>query len=224
MTTILKLENFLEFKELLHKNKFPENAFDLLGKSLTAWLEGFLTELGCIKDEPKILGKVHSSAVIEGQVYIHETAKVEPGAYIQGPCYIGPESEVRHGAYIRGSVYVGKHCVVGHATEIKGSCLFDGAKAAHFAYVGDSILGTEVNLGAGTRLANFKMAKNEVSYKHPETDAIVKSGLRKFGAILGHNAQTGCNAVLSPGSILMRNTGVYPCVHFHGTLNNGFVK
>lgn len=219
----VSLKELMSFDNLLHSDKFPENPFELLGKNLTAWLEIFIKELGC-NQTPVIKGHVSEGATILGQVYVAEGAKVEPTAFIQGPAYIGPDSQIRHGAYIRGSVYVGKKCVVGHTTEAKGAVFFDHAKAGHFAYIGDSILCRNVNLGAGTKLANLKLKNNEVSYKHPKTQKKIASGLRKFSALIGENVQTGCNSVLSPGSILMANTGVYPCVHFHGTLTEGFAK
>ncbi len=218
---ILSLDLFVETSRVLHSDQFSgRGCFDLLGSGLGQWLRTFLTELG-VSDQPVIKGMVDPGAIIRGPVYIADGATVEPTAFIQGPCYIGPAAEVRHGAYIRGNVYVGAKAVVGHASELKGSVLFDHAKAAHFAYVGDSILGHDVNLGAGTRLANLKLRGNEVRIKHPTTGAVVGSGLRKFGAIMGDRAATGCNAVLSPGTLLMPGTSVFPCVHYHGTLVKG---
>jgi len=220
---LLNTEDVLNKTTLLHKDKIGNSPFELLGKPLTKWITGILEDLDCT-DKPVIKGRVEEGAILRGAVYIAEGATVEPTAMITGPTYIGPGSVVRHGAYIRGSVYVGRDCVVGHTTEVKGSCFFDGAKAGHFAYIGDSILCQNVNLGAGTKLANLKLAKDEVAYKNPRTGKIVKSGLKKFGAILGDNSETGCNAVLSPGTILMPGTAVFPCVHYHGTLTKGFAR
>jgi NDP-sugar pyrophosphorylase family protein len=157
--------------------------------------------------EPEILGKIHPTAVLEGDLFIAAGAKVEPGAFIQGPCWIGEDSEVRQGAYIRGNVVVGRGCVVGHATEVKNAVFLDKAKAGHFAYVGDSVLGRDVNLGAGTKLANFKLDGGNISLNigGVKTD----TGLRKFGALLGDGVQTGCNSVTSPGCILGRESWVY---------------
>lgn len=220
MEPLLSLNDFIAFKELHLPSKqtvFPNGSFELLGDNLKTWLSNLLTKLG-VGNQPLVLGKVHPQALVEGRVYISEGAVVEPTAYIQGPAYIGPDSEVRHGAYIRGNVYVGKGCVVGHATEVKSSVFFDGAKAGHFAYVGDSILGRNVNLGAGTKLANLKLKGDIVAYIDPRTKKKVKSSLRKFGAVIGDNVQTGCNSVLSPGSLLLPNTSVMPCAHHFGTL------
>lgn len=119
---------------------------------------------------------------------------------------------------------MGARAVVGHTTEVKGSTFFDDAKAGHFAYVGDSVLGRGVNLGAGTKLANLKLRGNEVKVIDPNTDKVVATGFRKMGAILGDFSQTGCNAVLSPGTILLPRTGVLPCVHYHGTLKTGIAS
>jgi len=221
---LLLLETFVDIRTLCDEVKFAhDNVFSYLGEGLKKWLAEILTDLD-VKDSPKILGQVAAGAFISGPVYIAKGAVVEPTAYIQGPCYIGPEAEVRHGAYIRGNVYVGKKAVVGHTSEIKGSVLLDGAKAAHFAYVGDSFLGQDVNLGAGTKLANLKLRGSEVSFKHPVSDQRVTSGLRKFGAVMGDRCETGCNSVLSPGTLLLPGTAVMPALHFHGTLKHGIAR
>lgn len=217
MESQLKLSAFVALDGLHNQDQIPDDCFALLGAPLGEWVRRLLVQ-NKVSDVPVIHGTVHSSAVITGAVYVAAGAVVEPHCFITGPAYIGPDSEVRHGAYIRGNVYVGRHCVVGHTTEAKGSVFLDGAKAAHFAYVGDSILGRNVNLGAGTRLANLKMRKSPVKFKHPVTHQVISSGLTKFGAILGDRAQTGCNAVLSPGTLLMPQAMVSPCTHFHGTL------
>ena len=146
---------------------------------LKSLIKKILSEHG-VSDSPIIKGEVSEHAIIEGAVYIEEGAKVGPTAYIQGPCFIASGAEVRHGAFIRGNVYVGKNAVVGHTTEVKGSIFFDDAKAGHFAYVGDSILGKNVNLGAGTKLANLKLDNQQVKVKNPETMKRVSSGLRKL--------------------------------------------
>ena len=220
MQANLPLSSFVNINDLYLPAKqvvFPNFAFELLGEGLKIWLSNLLTKLG-VGNQPLVLGKVHAQAILEGRVYIAEGVFVEPTAYIQGPAYIGPGTEVRHGAYVRGNVYVGKNCVIGHSTEVKSSVFFDDAKAGHFAYVGDSILGRNVNLGAGTKLANLKLLGNEVFYLDPQTRKKTKSGLRKFGSIVGDGVQTGCNSVLSPGSLLLPHTSVMPCDHFYGTL------
>lgn len=225
----LPLELLVKLEGLFNSDKFRNSdVLGYLGKNLEAWLGDLLDELG-VKSNPFFEGQkdgqpgkgVHPSAVIEGRVYISHDAVIEPGAYVQGPCFIGPGAEIRHCAYVRGNVYVGARAVVGHTSEIKGSVLLDEAKAAHFAYVGDSFLGRHVNLGAGTKLANLKLKGNEVRFRHPTTGKPVASGLRKFGAVMGDNAQTGCNSVLSPGTIMMPGATIMPCEHGMGLIEPG---
>ena len=224
MTAALMLGELVAIEQLLHKDQFRDlELMGLLGKRLTAWLESFLDGVG-VGTGPTVKGRVAASAVLEGRVYVGEGAVIEPSAFVKGPCYIGRDAQVRHAAYIRGSVYVGPGAVVGHTTEVKGAVFFDGAKAGHFAYVGDSILGRNVNLGAGTKLANLKLRGDEVSIKHPVTGQRLSTGLKKLGALMGDDSQTGCNAVLSPGSVLMPGTAVLPCVHYHGTLTKGIAR
>jgi acetyltransferase-like isoleucine patch superfamily enzyme len=135
---------------------------------------------------------------------------VEPGALIKGPTIIGAYCEIRQGAYIRGHCLVGDRCVIGHTTEIKHAVMLDGAKAGHFAYIGDSILGNRTNLGAGTKLANLKIIDTPVSLK--VDGRRFDTGLRKFGAIIGDDTETGCNSVTNPGTLLGRRCLVYPAV------------
>lgn len=159
---------------------------------------------------------ISEKATIEGDVYIGEGTVVEPNAYIRGPVIIGRNCQVRHGAYIRGGLVTGDNCVIGHDSEIKNGIFLNHAMAAHFAYVGDSILGSHVNLGAGTRLANLPIfsKKDPVTKKRPTItilieDELVDTGLSKLGSILGDGVQTGCNAVFSPGCVVGKETLVY---------------
>ena len=129
---------------------------------------------------------------------------IETGVTLKGQILIGENSEIRSGAYLRGPVIIGKNCVVGHSSEIKNSILLDGAKVPHFNYVGDSILGKDVNLGAGSVLANWKHTHSLVYVGKISTE------LKKFGAILGDEAQIGCNAVLLPGTLIEKKGWVSP--------------
>jgi bifunctional N-acetylglucosamine-1-phosphate-uridyltransferase/glucosamine-1-phosphate-acetyltransferase GlmU-like protein len=135
---------------------------------------------------------------------------VETGAMLKGPSIIGARTEVRQGAYVRGSVLAVGDCVIGHATEAKNTLMFSGAKAGHFAYLGDSILGHEVNLGAGTKLANLKMMETPFRFVVDGQTHLVD--LRKFGAILADQVETGCNSVTSPGVLIGRGSKVLPNV------------
>jgi len=140
------------------------------------------------------------AVLLDREIGIEEGVIIEPGALIRGPALLGPGTEVRQGAYIRGTLLCGEACVIGHTTEVKNALLLDGAKAGHFAYIGDSILGKGVNLGAGTKLANLKLTGTTVKIRHQ--GEIFDTGLRKLGAILGDGVQTGCNSVTNPGTLI----------------------
>ena len=149
-------------------------------------------------------------------IYIGEGAVVEPGTYIHGPAYIGPGTLVRHGAFVRENVIMLPGAIIGHASEAKNALFLPNAHAPHFAYVGDSVLGHNTNLGAGTKLSNLTLIseKDKESGKRPTIklqidEETYDTGLAKFGAILGDGAQTGCNSVLNPGTLIGRNSLVY---------------
>ena len=147
-------------------------------------------------------------------IIIDASAVVEAGASLVGPCYIGPRATVRSGAYVREYSWICADAVVGHATEVKHSILLPGAKAPHFNYVGDSILGKDVNLGAGTKLSNLRNDGGEVHLRI--NGQRVPSGLRKFGAVLGEGCALGCNSVTNPGVVLGCNSVVGPNVTVTG--------
>ena len=156
-------------------------------------------------------------------IAIGKGSVVEPGAYIKGPCIIGENCVVRHGAYIRGNFICGDNCVIGHDTEIKNSLMLNDAHAAHFAYVGDSILGNGVNLGAGTKCANLKLNGGPIQILFD--GEFISTGLRKMGAIIGDGCQLGCNSVTNPGTVLGKNVFCYPCTNFGGYIEeNSLVK
>ncbi len=150
------------------------------------------------------------ACIYDENVNIGEGSLIESGALIKGPTLIGNNVEIRQGAYIRGNCIIGDNCVVGHATEIKNAIMLNGSKAAHFAYVGDSILGNDVNLGAGTRLANIYLRNINIiiiaDNKKYRTD------LKKLGAIIGDGTQTGCNCVCNPGTLVGRSSLIFPGV------------
>jgi len=162
---------------------------------------------------PDDLGK---GVIIKGLVHIEDGAIIEENTYIQGPTFIGSGAEIRFGAYIRGNVYVGERAVVGHDTEIKHSILLPQAKAAHFAYVGDSILGRDVNLGAGTKCANVRVDMSKSNLKLLISGTVYDSGMRKFGAIMGNGTSVGCNSVTNPGTLLGRDVLAYPLANLSG--------
>lgn len=141
-------------------------------------------------------------------VWVHKAAKVFPSAYLGAPCIIGPETEVRHCAFIRGSALVGANCVVGNSVELKNVILFDNVQVPHYNYVGDSILGYKSHMGAGSITSNVKSDKSLVVIRNGEKR--IETGRKKIGAILGDYVEVGCNSVLNPGTIIGRNSNVYP--------------
>lgn len=150
------------------------------------------------------------SYLFDDRIVLGPGTVVEPGALLKGPLVVGRDTEIRQGAYVRGDCLVGSGCVVGHTTELKSSILLDGAKAGHFAYIGDSILGRDVNLGAGTKLANLKMIPGNVSIR--AGDQRIDTGRRKLGAILGDHTEAGCNSVTSPGTLMGPRSMIYPAM------------
>lgn len=170
-----------------------------------------------LQDKQRVEGNISEGAHIgSNPVFIHKTAFVEPGAFIQGPAYIGEDVVIRHGAYVRDNVIMLQGSVLGHASEAKNSLFLPQAHAPHFNYVGDSILGSHVNLGAGTKLSNLTVVseKDQKTGKRPtiliKVDGVnYDTKLTKLGAILGNNSQTGCNSVLNPGSLVGQNTLIY---------------
>lgn len=140
-------------------------------------------------------------------VWVHRTATVAPTAYLGAPCIIGANTEVRHGAFIRGSALVGEGCVVGNSVELKNVILFDGVQVPHYNYVGDSILGYKSHMGAGSITSNVKSDKSLVVIHGDEQ---IPTQRKKVGAMLGDFAEIGCNSVLNPGTIIGRESNVYP--------------
>ena len=152
---------------------------------------------------------------VSEHVWIHKDATVFPSAYIAPPCIIGAGTEVRHCAFIRGSALVGENCVVGNSCELKNVILFDHVQTPHYNYVGDSILGYYAHMGAGSITSNVKSDRKPVVV-HGEED--VETGLKKFGAMIGDHVEVGCNSVLNPGTVIGRNSNVYPLARVRGTI------
>ena len=160
--------------------------------------------------------KVPAGVHIEGKVWLHPTVKLPPHATIIGPVWIGAKTDIRPGAFIRGNVIAGEGCVLGNSSEFKNCLLLDGVQAPHFNYVGDSILGNRAHLGAGAICSNLRLDQAEVTVR--VGDQVVGTGLKKFGAILGDQAEVGCNSVLNPGAILGKRALVMPAMAFTGVL------
>ena len=141
-------------------------------------------------------------------VWIAKTAKVAPTAYINGPAIIGKGAEIRHCAFIRGNAIVGEGAVVGNSTELKNVILFNKVQVPHYNYVGDSILGYKAHMGAGSITSNVKSDKTLTTVKTPE--GAIETGLKKFGAMLGDEVEVGCGSVLNPGTVVGKNSNIYP--------------
>lgn len=155
-------------------------------------------------------------------VWVHKDAIVFDSAYIIGPAIIGKNTTLRQSAFIRENAIIGENCVIGNSTEVKNAIIFDNCECPHFNYIGDAILGYHAHTGAGVILSNVKSDKTNISIKD---DEIYETGLRKLSAILGDNTEIGCNSVLCPGTIIGKNTNVYPLTRVRGVIkNNKIVK
>lgn len=195
--------------------------FDLDFTAAEEYLKSFTypwEALAGIKDEIIRLGNTLNKDEYDEpseNVWIHKSAKIAPTAYLGTPCIIGADTEVRHCAFIRGSALIGKGCVVGNSTELKNVILFDGVQVPHYNYVGDSILGHKSHMGAGSITSNVKSDKTPVEVKGT---CVIPTGLKKFGAMLGDYVEIGCNSVLNPGTVIGKNTIVYPLSSVRGAV------
>ena len=150
-------------------------------------------------------------------VWIARSAKVFPSAYIHGPAIIGKEAEVRHCAFIRGNALVGEGAVVGNSTELKNVVLFNKVQVPHYNYVGDSILGYQAHMGAGSITSNVKSDKKLVCVHTPEGD--IETGIKKFGAMIGDGVEVGCGSILNPGTVVGRESNIYPLSSVRGVVS-----
>lgn len=182
-------------KELLKSKEYPWEIFKDIGKHVI--------ELG------KTLPLENFNKIGEN-IWIAKSVKLSKTAEIIGPCIIDANAEIRHCAFIRGNVIVGKNCVVGNSTELKNSILFDNVEVPHFNYIGDSIIGYKSHFGAGALTSNMKSDKSLINIKMIKGDKKVCTNLKKLGAIIGDNVEVGCNTVLCPGTIVGKNTNIYP--------------
>lgn len=196
--------------------------YDLTHTLAADYLRGFTypwEALGGIKELVVQIGEQLDPAEyeeIKPQVWVHRTATVAPAACLGAPCIIGPGTEVRHCAFVRGSALVGANCVVGNSVELKNVILFDNVQTPHYNYVGDSILGYRSHMGAGSITSNVKSDKTLVTVRF-EGEAI-PTGLKKMGAMLGDFVEVGCNSVLNPGTVIGRESQIYPLSCVRGTV------
>ena len=187
--------------------------FDMDHTRAAAYLAGFeypWQALAGIKDLILTLGPGLGDEYTEvsPNVWVHKTAQVAPTAFLGAPCIIGANTEVRHCAFVRGSALVGDSCVVGNSVELKNVILFDNVQVPHYNYVGDSILGYKSHMGAGSLTSNVKSDQSPVVVKNG--GEAIPTGLKKFGAMVGDFVEVGCNSVLNPGTVVGRNSNIYP--------------
>lgn len=200
--------NFTLAKELLENTEYPWEALPEIGK--------FIKALGKTLEKDRFI-KIGDS------VWIARSASVAPSASITGPCIIDEGAEIRHCAYIRGNALIGKNTVIGNSAEIKNAVIFDNVQVPHYNYIGDSVLGARSHFGAGSLTSNVKSDRSLVSVKGENEK--IETGLKKFGAMVGDGAEIGCNAVLCPGTIIGKNSTVYPLVRVRGFIpENHIVK
>ncbi len=205
ITNLYNLEETIA-KELLQKATYP---WEVLPQ-----IKEFILEIGN-KLDPEKYDK------IDKNIWIAKTAKVAKTAYINGPVIIGENAEIRHCAFIRGSAIIGEGAVVGNSTELKNVILFNKVQVPHYNYVGDSILGYKAHMGAGSITSNVKSDKKLVIIKNKE--AKLETGLKKVGAMIGDNVEVGCGSILNPGSIIGRNTNIYPLSSVRGVVKENSI-
>lgn len=191
---------------LLEKTEYPWEALADIGE--------FILALG-----PTLSPEEYDR--VQENVWIARETEIYPTACIKGPCIIGPGTEVRPGAFIRGNALVGAGCVVGNSTELKNVILFDGVQVPHYNYVGDSILGYKAHMGAGSITSNVKSDKTLVVVKGDEES--IATGRKKVGALLGDRVEIGCNSVLNPGTVVGRDSSVYPLSSVRGVIPAGCI-
>lgn len=200
-------------KPLLESCEYP---WEVLPK-----IKDFILEIG-----PKLSKELYDE--VSENVWIAKSAKIYPNNYIAGPTIIGENTEVRPGAFVRGNALVGNNCVVGNSTELKNVILFNNVQVPHYNYVGDSVLGYKSHMGAGSITSNVKSDKSLVIVHNG--DEHIETGLKKFGAMLADNVEVGCNSVLNPGTVICKESNVYPTSCVRGVIpeksihkNNGTI-
>lgn len=202
----IRIENLYDLNETIAKDLFEGKTYPW---ELLPLIKGFIVELG------KTLNKEEYDQVGEN-IWIAKSATVAPTASINGPCIIGKNAEVRQCAFIRGNAIVGEGAVVGNSTELKNVILFNKVQVPHYNYVGDSILGYKAHMGAGSITSNVKSDKKLVVVHGDDFQA--ETGMKKFGAMLGDYVEVGCNSVLNPGTVVGRESNIYPLSCVRGVI------
>ena len=206
-----KIENLFDLSETIAADLFKDAVYpwEVLGK-----IKDFIIALGSRLDSSRFEERGEN-------IWVAKSAKIAPTACLNGPLIVDEEAQVRHCAFIRGSAIIGKGAVVGNSTEVKNAVIFNSVQVPHYNYVGDSILGYKSHMGAGSITSNVKSDKTLVVVKNGKEE--IEAGLKKFGAMLGDHVEVGCNSVLNPGTVVGRNTNIYPLSMVRGVVPAGSI-
>ena len=207
----ITIENLYDLKETIAAELFTEAEYPW---EVLPRIHDFILELG--KRLPEEIYEKRGE-----EIWVAKSAKVAPTACLNGPLIIDEEAEIRHCAFVRGNAIVGKGAVVGNSTELKNVVLFNKVQVPHYNYVGDSVLGFQSHMGAGSITSNVKSDKTLVVVKNGEEK--IETGLKKMGAMLGDHVEVGCNSVLNPGTVIGRNSNVYPTSCVRGVIPAGHI-
>ena len=207
----MKLSGILDINRTISKELFEDSNYpwEVLPK-----IGDYIITLGNSLDK-------NNYTEIEEHIWVGSNVEIDKLSTITAPCIIDNDTIVRPGAYIRGNVIIGKNCVIGNSTEIKNAIIFDKCQLPHYNYVGDSVLGYHVHLGAGVILSNLKNDGTNVDIRY--MDKKISTGMRKMGSVIGDNTEIGCNSVLYPGTIVGKNTNIYPLTRVRGIVNSNSI-
>ena len=209
----MNLKGILDINKIISKDLFKETNYPW---EVLPYIKDYIITLGNNLDKDNY-------TEIEEHIWVGSNVEIDKLSTIIAPCIIDDNTIIRPGAYIRGNAIIGKNCVIGNSTEIKNSIIFDNCQLPHYNYVGDSILGYHVHLGAGVILSNLKNDGTNIDIKYKGKK--VSTGMQKMGAVIGDSTEVGCNSVLYPGTIIGKNTNIYPLTRVRGIINsNSIVK
>ena len=209
----MNLKGILDINKTISKDLFKETNYPW---EALPYIKDYIITLGNNLDKDNY-------TEIEEHIWVGSNVEIDKLSTIITPCIIDDNTIIRPGAYIRGNAIIGKNCIIGNSTEIKNSIIFDNCQLPHYNYVGDSILGYHVHLGAGVILSNLKNDGTNIDIKYKGKK--LPTGMRKMGSVIGDSTEVGCNSVLYPGTIIGKNTNIYPLTRVRGIINsNSIVK
>lgn len=209
----MNLKGILDINKTIGKDLFKETNYPW---EVLPYIKDYIITLGNNLDKDNY-------TEIEDHIWVGSNVEIDKLSTIIAPCIIDDNTIIRPGAYIRGNAIIGKNCVIGNSTEIKNAIIFDNCQLPHYNYIGDSILGYHVHLGAGVILSNLKNDGTNIDIKYKGKK--LPTGMRKMGSVIGDSTEVGCNSVLYPGTIIGKNTNIYPLTRVRGIINsNSIVK